>query len=79
MSFFLNPLVWLIWLTCFEDSDDDVGQLACYPYDRFLRFHPFLVGHISATQSVIPIDANPCSLHELRSELFVSTESLFAM
>ena len=75
----ITRLVWYIFLFVFQDGEDDVRQLACYPYYRLLRFHPLFVLEVLRSKARIPADGNPCSLDDQRSKLLVPPEGLLAM
>ena len=75
----ITRLVWYIFLFILQDGEDDVRQLARYPYYRLLWLHPLFVLEILCSKSRIPADGNPCSLDNHRAELLVASESLLAM
>lgn len=79
MLLFIIPLIWFIFLTGFKHGEDDVRQLSCHSHNRLLRFHSFFVTDIRTAKSSVPVNAYPCSLHNLRTEFFVSTECLFTV
>ena len=75
----ITRLVWYIFLFVFEDGEDDIRQLTCYPPYRLLRFHPLFVLEILRSKSRIPTDGNPRGFDDHGTELLIPPKGLLTM